>query len=61
MGNLPLPQGGHSKLKGIKNLNRVREFFKKNPQALYLDCCEELKLSMVTVIKHMKTVRKENE
>ncbi len=54
----PLPQGGWSKLKGIENRNRIIDYFKKNPQAMLYECSEELKLSQVTVIKHMKVIRK---
>jgi len=55
----PLPQGGHSLLKGVKNMDMVKNYFKEYPQAKLYECCKHLGMSKVTVIKHLKKIRGE--
>lgn len=51
--------GDHARKVKEDNVNRIRQFFVNNPDATQKDCEKILELSYSTILRHVKTLRKE--
>lgn len=51
-------RGRHMVKLSKKNLEKVRDFFKENPDAMMKDCEEATGLSPLTVRNHVKAIKK---
>ncbi len=50
----------HNKKVARQNLEKVREYFKNNPDAMMKDAAQDLEMTQKTVRVHLKTIFTEN-
>jgi len=53
-------RGEHKRKEGIKNREKIREFFMRHPDATQVACQCALGLSQKTVLTHVKALRAES-